>query len=406
MVDLVTIYLAALARCDPAALVAGRIAARPDRKRGPVVALGKCALRMAAGLARGGWQGRGLAIVPAGYETNERPGGFELVLGSHPDVDGASFVAGDALLRFADALREPALILLSGGASAAAEAPLAPHVAPGDIATINEELVRSGLPIARINVARKHLSAIKGGRLALRLPDGSETWIVSDVPPGRPELVGSGPTAADPSTSNEAADVLMSLETEVARRVASLLRTGAIAETPKRLDHRLEVLADNRTLVAAAAQVAAESNAGASIRTIDAQLDDDVEGVASALAVIIGQLEPGSIAIAGGEPTVKVRGTGNGGRCSEVALRLHRAAALRELPPFSALVGSSDGRDGNSGAAGYVVEWGGGSQAWLDAIGPALAASDAHPLAARLGRAIEIPPTGNNLRDIMMMARR
>lgn len=400
-VDLRAIYLAALARCDPSALVASRIAARPDLAGRPVVALGKCAMRMAAGLARGGWSGRGIAIVPAGYETGERLDGFDVVRGSHPGIDEASFRAGDALLRFATSLEAPALVLLSGGASAAAESPLAPRIGRGDVARINELLVRSGLPIATMNLVRKHLSAIKGGRLALALPEGSETWILSDVPPGRPELVGSGPTCADASTSRDAAAVLRALEDDVAVRIASELDAGAIPDTPKRVAHRVDVLADNETLVRAAAGAAGER---ASI--VDGQMDDDVEEIAGSIAEVISTLAPGSVAVAGGEPTVAVRGTGTGGRCSELALRLLRAAAERNAPPFAALIASSDGRDGNSGAAGYLLAWDGRGPAPRGEIDAALAGSDAHPLAARLGAAIDLPPTGNNLRDIMMMARR
>ncbi len=408
--DLRAIYRAALERCDPATLVEARYAARPDLNGRPIAALGKCATRMALGLVSGGWTGRGIAIVPAGYESGATPGGFEIVLGSHPYVDEASFRAGDALLRFVDTLEEPALILLSGGASAAVEAPLEPHVTRSEIATLGEQLVRSALPIAQINVARKHLSAIKGGRLALRLPAGSESWILSDVPPGRPELVGSGPASADPSTSIEAAAVLESLGGEVAERIAAKLRAGVIPETPKRVDHRAEVLADNRTFVAAAAQVALETDRRSRslrrVEIIDPQLDADVESVAHALADRVARLDPGALAIAGGEPTVAVRGGGTGGRCSELALRLLRLAAARSLPPFSALIGSSDGRDGNSGAAAYAVAWDGTARVGRETIALALAASDAHPLASRLGVAIRLEPTGNNLRDIMMMARR
>jgi hydroxypyruvate reductase len=405
--DLRAIYLAALERCDPAALVAARAASRPDVLRRPVIALGKCAARMAGGLARAGWSGRGIAVVPAGYESSEPIAGIDVLLGSHPHVDDASFRAGERVLAFAAAIGEPALVLLSGGASAAIEAPLDTRIAPGDIAAINELLVRSGRPIGQINVARKHLSAIKGGRLALRLAGESETWILSDVPPGRPDLVGSGPTAADRSTSADAAAILEGLGSDAALRVARLLRNGTLPDTPTIVDHRIEVLADNRTFVGSAATIAAAGEPRAhTVISIDDQLDDDVETVAIALADVIARLDPGAVAIAGGEPTVVVGGTGRGGRCSELALRLLRLAATRALPPFAALIGSSDGRDGNSGAAAYLVEWEGTPRAALPEIEAALAASDAHRLAARLGTAIVLPPTGNNLRDIMMMARR
>jgi hydroxypyruvate reductase len=402
--DLRAVYLAALERCDPAALAHAAAAGRGALGHRPAIAIGKCALSMAAGLARSGWRGRGLAIVPAGYEPAAGLPGFEVLLGSHPDIDDRSFRAGERLLDFARGLREPALVLLSGGASAAAEFPLAPHVSLEEIAAINRELVRAGLAIEAINVVRKHLSAIKGGRLATALPPGSETWIVSDVHPGREEMVGSGPTLADRSTAGDAALTLDRLASPLAAALASRLRAGLVPETPKRIEaHPTRVLADNRTLVRAAAE---RVPSGHRVVTIDEQIEGDVEDAAAALAAAVETLEPGEVAVAGGEPTVRVLGAGKGGRCSELALRLVRRAAARGLPPFDALIASSDGRDGNSGAAGYVFTWDGGEGAPAGAIDAALRLSDAHPLAARLGREIRLDPTGNNLRDIMMMARR
>jgi glycerate 2-kinase len=355
---------------------------------------------MAEGLARGGWSDRGFAAVPRGYEgEGDWPPGLEVHLGSHPMMDEASFRAGSALFAFASALEQPALVLISGGSSACVEKPVE-GITTEDLAAINHHLVRAGIPIDQINTVRKHLSRIKGGRLARILPPGSRGWIWSDVPPGRADLVGSGPMSGDPSSLEEAVGILEFLGSGIAREVARQLRSGAIPETPSAVDLEPELLADNRTLLETAAAVAHERGIETSIDFN--QFEDDVETVAAQIVGEIESLEPGMIAIRGGEPTVRVKGPGRGGRCSELALRVLRLGEERGLTSFELLVGSSDGVDGNSGAAGYRVRAGGALTAEIDR---ALAASDAHSLAAEAGEAIVTGATGNNLRDIILMAR-
>jgi glycerate 2-kinase len=395
---LVDIYLETLRRVDPAARIAERWARDPHR--GPAILLGKCARRMAEGLGRAGWSNRGLVVVPRGYEGHgDWPAGFEVHLGSHPMMDETSFRAGDALFAFASTLEHPALVLVSGGSSASVERPVE-GISEESLTEINHRLVRSGIPIDQINTVRKHLSSIKGGRLAQILPPGSRSWIWSDVPPGRPDLVGSGPMSADPSSIEEASAILDTIGGRAARELAHRLRSGAIPETPSTLEGGPELLADNRALLETALIVAGETGIEAQVDF--SQRDEDVEAVAIRLVGEIERLEPGQLAIRGGEPTVIVRGEGRGGRCSELALRVLRIAEERGLASFEVLVGSSDGIDGNSGAAGYLVREGGGLGARIER---ALAASDAHPLAAEAGRAIVTGATGNNLRDIIVMAR-
>jgi glycerate 2-kinase len=314
-------------------------------------------------------------------------------------MDEASFNAGDSLFAFASALESPALVLISGGSSACVERPVG-EISAEDLAEINHHLVRAGIPIDQINAVRKHLSSIKGGRLAQVLPPGSLSWIWSDVPPGRADLVGSGPMSTDPSSLEEAAAILDTIGGAIARELARRLRSGAIPETPSSVDAEPELLADNQTLLETATAVARDRGIHT---TVDfRQLDGDVEAVAARIVVEIERLEPGRLAIRGGEPTVSVKGEGRGGRCSELALRVLRLAEKRELLSFEVLVGSSDGIDGNSGAAGYLMRAGGAPTARIDR---ALDASDAHSLAAEAGEAIITGATGNNLRDIIVMAR-
>lgn len=400
------LYAEALSRCNPGTLTAGAfdLLDPAGRESLPVLAIGKCAAAMTMGLVDRDWGGPALVVVPKGYEGDARLSrNVRLVLGTHPHPDHPSFLAGEAVRDFASSLENPALVLVSGGASATVEIPLEPHFTREDLTAMNSLLIRSGLPIGSINCVRKHLSAIKGGRLMEMLPSGSFAWILSDVPTGSPELVGSGPTYADPSSLGEAADLLEGLGDELAERLARALRSGVIPETPKKSVMQNRVLADNDSLTRAMRESATAR--GWSAIQPGRQLDDDVETVASVLASAIPSLGAKELFVAGGEPSVVVGGGGHGGRCSELGLRLLRAAALRRLPPFGGLIASSDGRDGNSGAAGYRIRWDPGTDLPIAAIDAALARSDAHPLLSELGEAIIMAPTGNNLRDIMVMAR-
>lgn len=344
-----------------------------------------------------------LVLVPAGYAGDGAIQSAHLLFGAHPIPDRSSFEAGEELVRFAASLREPATVLLSGGASAAVEAPLEPHFSRDDVVKIHRLLLRSGLPIEEMNVVRKHVSAIKGGRLSRLLPAGSRCWILSDVTPGREDAVGSGPTFADTSTNHDAAALLDRLGDPFASRIAATLRSGTVPETPRDGTLPHEVLADNDALVAAA--MAAAERSGMRAVRLPGQLEGDVSAVAATLLDRVSTLMPGELLVGGGEPTVRVVGDGLGGRCSELAAHLLKFAASARAAPFRALVGSSDGRDGNSGAAGYGVEWS-GEPRWTDGdIERALARSDAHTLLEKIGEPIIMGPTGNNLRDLIMMAR-
>lgn len=400
------IYREALDLCDPAFLVGDRVLRSSEREwlHRPCIILGKAAARLAAGLAKGGSAGQMFALVPSEYaDSGTFPGSTHVVFGAHPVPDRSSFEAGATLLEWAGLLREPATVLLSGGASASVEAPLEPHFSRRDVAELHRLLLRSGLPIEQMNVARKHVSAIKGGRLARLLPAGSRCWILSDVTPGREDAVGSGPTFADPSTNDDAAAIVEGLDGAFASRIASRLRSGSVPDTPREGTLQWEVLADNDTLVLAAVSAAERRNLRAT--RLKGQRDGDVSAVAAELIEEVAALGRGEVLVAGGEPTVRVVGEGRGGRCSELAARLLERAAETGAAPFRALVGSSDGRDGNSGAAGYEVEWTGECR-WTDGdIEGALARSDAHALLEKIGEPIIMGPTGNNLRDLIMMAR-
>jgi glycerate 2-kinase len=344
-----TIYRRALAACAPDVLV--RRVARDNFPR-VVVAIGKCAGALLDGF---GEVEEAFVAIPAGYPRpkNERALVFE---GGHPEMTEASFGAGKALLEFI-ARHDEITFLISGGGSACVEWPRE-GITKNEIIEANHRLIRSGKAISEINNARKKLSAIKGGRLSAGLRR-SVTLVYSDVSRAALADVASGPSL--PST-------------EVA------------------------LIADNDTLTAAAAAIAREI--GYEVVTMP-QIECDVDTAAIALARI--ELKPHQILIAGGEPTVLQHGDGKGGRCSELAVRyalLWRTAASG--PPNDLLFGSSDGVDGSSGAAGVRMRL----PAPIDAAfaEEQLKRSNSMAVIDRAGSALPLCPSGNNLRDLYLLA--
>jgi glycerate 2-kinase len=341
-VDLKAIYLTTLERCAPEALVRAHVDPAMPRN---VVAIGKCAGALLDGVAHVLEVESAFVAIPEGYRLPATKA--ELHVGGHPHITAASFAAGRALL---DYLRthEDVLFLISGGGSACVEVPLAPY-SESDVAEANARLIASGMPIGEINRERRRRSAIKGGGLAAHVRGRAVTLVYSDVSTGAADDVASGPMP------------------------------GPI------------VIADNTTLVRTAAQIIGDSAV-----VVDEQLEGDVLETARALAARARMLDRGEVLVAGGEPTVVVRGDGRGGRCSELAVRFALESACE------ALFASSDGVDGNSGVAGFHLP---SRQRPLDPAGAqaALEVSDSYAIAAQIGEPITIAPTGNNLRDLFLV---
>lgn len=382
MVDLERIYRKTLEACAPEDIV--RAAMEPSMPRN-VVAIGKCAGRMVAGVEFD----RALCIVPRGYP---RPGPSpttrlrmtRVVEGGHPDIDDDSFAAGDELLRFVDEC-DDVLFLISGGGSACVEVPLPPFTRD-EIATTNRRLVASDLPIGAINMVRKHLSAIKGGRLAARVRGRSVTLVYSDVSAGAIGDVASGPTVADQTTNAGAARILARL----GGCEALIAKLESASETIKEIPNgAARIIADNATLTTAAARLVEHPV------LLHGQIETSVEEAAGMLAQRASTLRPEEILIAGGEPTVARRGSGKGGRCCELAVR------FAMLSDNKALFASSDGVDGSSGIAGICLE---GHLLKSRVAERLLENSDSLAAALQTGRAVIIPPTGNNLRDLFLVA--
>lgn len=342
------IYLTALERCAPDRLVRAHVT--PDMPRN-AVAIGKCAGALLDGVAAVHPIEQAFVALPDGYRLPSTPA--EVHAGGHPQMTRASFDAGRALLAFVDAHHD-ILFLVSGGGSACVEVPL---TGEETVARANAKWIASGMPIAEINARRRAMSAIKGGKLAARVRGRAVTLVYSDVSTGALHDVASGPTIP----GSEAV-----------------------------------LVADNTTLVRAAAQIIGDDSV-----MIEEQVESDVEEAARFLADRARGLRAGQVLVAGGEPTVVVRGDGRGGRCSELAVRFAALSACR------AVFASSDGVDGNSGVAGLhlpIRREAGGAAGWNGAVREALARSDSYAIAAQLGEPIMIAPTGNNLRDLFLVA--
>lgn len=371
-----------------------------------VIALGKAASSLLKGAAAAISIDRAFAALPEAYRQDEFPPYAEVVYGSHPEMSRASFDAGEALVRFVESSSRPILFLLSGGASACVAKPLEPWFSRDDLVHVNRKLLRAGLPIESINVVRKHLSAIKGGRLGQRLPRGSLCLVLSDVSRGRWLEVASGPTVPDSSTNEDAASLLDALEDRRCAEIAARLRRPEVPETVKALPEiKAFLLGDNATLLRITASVA--ESLGYRAIVLDAELNGDVEEAAEALYAAASDLPPGAVLVAGGEPTVRVQGTGKGGRCSEVAVRLGRRLEGDGERDLFALLGSSDGIDGVSEAAAYLIAPERYRSSTLDRErwDEALQRSDSWSIVDHYAETLESRPTGNNLRDLFLLAR-
>ncbi len=399
MADLKAIYLAALGDCSPDKILREHSTAGLPRN---VIAIGKCAGPLFDAFAAVAPVDRAIVVVPLGYPRPSRASRSTLVLdGGHPQITSSSFDAGRALLEFADSIND-ALVLISGGASACVEAPLSPWLTPPDLVHVNGRLIDAGLPIEQMNIVRRHLSAIKGGRLASRIGGRVVTLVFSDVATGRLQDVGSGPTLIDASTTASAIGLLH----QIGECASQIERMSApdFPDTPKSLEHvDARLLADNSTLVVAAVRQARER--GLKVRQLEHQLEGDVHSVAAQLAEEASRLEHGMLLAAGGEVTVRITEQGGrGGRCSELAVRFALTARQRSLQGVSALFGSSDGVDGSSPAAAILLHRLSESPAEVVLL-DAIRRSDTFSASKQLGETVMIQPTGNNLRDLVLLAR-
>lgn len=397
------LFDAAVGAAGAGAAVPRHLPAAP-KGRTVVIGAGKAAAAMAASV-EAHWQGplTGLVVVPYNHGAPTRR--IEVVEAAHPVPDAAGTRAAERIFEAVRGLSADDLVLalMSGGASALLALP-APGLALDDKRRVTKSLLRSGAAICEMNCVRKHLSAIKGGRLALAAaPASVVTLVISDVPGDDPSTVGSGPTIADPTTFADARAILAKHRIDLPPAVARHMDAGA-DETPKPGDARLGaaravIIADARGALDAAAAAARAHG----IDTI--VLGDDIEGesreVAAAHAArVLGEKRAKPfVVISGGETTVTVRGNGRGGRNSEYLLAL--AAALDGARGVYALAADTDGIDGVEANAGAVVTPDTLARAKALGLDPAahLADNDAFGFFEALGDLVTTGPTRTNVND-------
>ncbi len=393
------------------ALVAGEVSVpllRPPR----VVALGKAACRMAAVLDEilNGKIEAGVCVSPSlPAHKLER---FRYFVGGHPYPNAGSLEGAQAALDLVSNLTADDFVvfLVSGGGSALFEVPIDPKITLADLREFNRVLVTCGLPIEQMNVLRKHLSAVKGGRLAARAhPARQLTVFISDVPDHLPSMVASGPTMPDESTVDQAYALVE--EKDLARQFPPSIRDyfqkHRLEETPKPGDERFGrsryfCLLSNRDAVEAARTAAEKLGFVAEIDSHP--WDEDYQQVAQAnLASLAAMAEAHGgqsvCLVVGGEVICPVTGPGMGGRNQAFALFAAQQIAGQRRVVLSA---GTDGRDGNSPASGAVADGQTVSRAMGRGLDPAqyLAASDSYSFFRTLGDTLDVGFIDNNVRDV------
>ncbi|MEQ5802933.1 glycerate kinase [Halomonas sp. H10-9-1] len=389
----------------------------PPAGRTVVVGAGKAAAAMAATLERA-WLAHqpeapleGLVVTRYGHgiENREAPcQRIEVLEASHPMPDDLSEKAARRMLEAVALVGEDDLViaLISGGGSSLMSLP-APGVSLAEKQALNRELLRCGAPIREINTVRRHLSAIKGGRLAAAAhPAPVLTWVISDVPGDDPTLVASGPTLPDTTTPADALAILerygIDIPAPVRHHLESAGRQAPVSDDPGFARDRARVLARAADALAAARAAAEASDVEVRV------LGDDLEGEARELGRVQARLALSCqqelarplLLLSGGETSVTVRGDGRGGRNVEYLLGLFET--LHGASGIHALAIDTDGIDGSEDNAGAL--FGAGDRARADSLGldpdAFLSRNDAYTFFQTLDRLIVTGPTRTNVNDL------
>jgi glycerate-2-kinase len=421
------LFEAAINAADPAAHVstyANHILsshAHYGFSRTVMLAAGKAAPSMASALldSTGGIVDRGLVITSPGsiegYDFSTYPG-IEAIEAAHPVPDESSLMAaGKALEMLYETQSDDTLVicLLSGGASSLLSAP-AKAVLFEEKQSVLGNLLNSGADIFEINTVRKHLSAVKGGRLAEALyPSMVISLIVSDVPGDDISTIASGPTAPDPTTATDALAVLdkycITPPATVLQQILSEQR-GIIDSTPDGDSHVFEraeniVILNNQTALEGALRQAEAFSLNAEI--LEEQVSGDVAKAAVLMAAKSAErLKSGSLPvclISGGETTLSVKGTGKGGRNMELALMF--AIELEDLSCITVLSAGTYGSDGPTDAAGAIVDTNTVREALASGIDAeaCLSNNDSYNFFRKAGGLLVTGPTGTNVMDIQLI---
>ncbi|HEY2559683.1 MAG TPA: glycerate kinase [Caldimonas sp.] len=385
---------------SPKSLGAGRLV---------VVGAGKASAAMARAVEER-WRGplAGLVVTRYGYGVAcER---IEIVEASHPVPDAAGVAAAARILALVQGLGADDLVLclISGGGSSLLALPPA-GATLADKQQLNRALLASGATIGEMNCVRRHVSAIKGGRLAAAChPARVLTLLISDVPGDKPGDIASGPTVADPTTCADALDIVRRYGIELPSSLRALLESGT-GESVKPGDPRL---ARAETLIIAAPQLALEAaaavarEAGIAAHILGDAIEGEAKDVGKVLAAVALQVAeraqpfaPPCVLLSGGETTVTVRGRGRGGRNVEFLLSL--AIGLDGRPGIHALAADTDGVDGQEEIAGAFAAPDSLARAWKLGMRPndRLADNDGHGFFQALGDSLVTGPTLTNVND-------
>jgi hydroxypyruvate reductase len=404
-------FEAAVASASPALTLPAHLPP-PPRGRTVVVGAGKAAASMARAVEQAWPQDRpltGLVVTRYGHGVG-RLRRIEVVEASHPVPDAAGEAAAFRMLEMLRGLSADDLVLclISGGGSALLAAPL-PGLTLADKQAINRALLRSGAAIGEMNCVRKHLSAVKGGRLALAAaPARIVTLVISDVPGDDPSVIASGPTVPDGTTQAEARAILARYGIALPAAAAAILADPTF-ETPKPGDAAFRatethLIATPQAALEAAARVA--QAAGLTPVILGDAIEGESREVGRVMAGIALQVarhgQPAAapcVLLSGGETTVTVRGSGRGGRNVEFLLAL--TVALRGAAGISAIAGDTDGVDGAEEVAGAVVMPETLSQAAARGLSAqaALDDNDGHGFFEALGAQVVTGPTLTNVND-------
>jgi len=399
---------AAIASAQPDRCVPPHLPPAP-RGRTIVVGAGKASAAMARAVETH-WDApiEGLVVTQYGYRV--QCDGIEIVEASHPVPDRAGQQAARRILDLVAGAGADDLVLclISGGGSALMPLP-AEGLTLADKQAVNQALLRSGADIAEMNCVRKHLSAIKGGRLAAAAaPARIVTLMISDVPGDDPSVIASGPTVPDPTSFADARAILEKYAIEPPPAVTGRLLRAA-DETPKPGDPRFN---GSETVLVATPQAALEAAAAVarSAGVVPLILGDAIEGEAREVAKVHAGIArqvarhrqpvvPPAVLLSGGETTVTVRGSGRGGRNAEFQLAL--ALALNGLPQVYALAADTDGVDGTEDNAGTLVTPDTLERARASGIDAkrSLADNDGYGFFAGLGDLVVTGPTLTNVND-------
>jgi glycerate 2-kinase len=377
-----------------------------------VVSIGKAGSSMAEALAaQVGSSLEGIVASPATAQSQVH--GLRYFRGGHPTPTEESVRAAEAILKSVSAQNASSLLLflLSGGGSSIAEKPIDNEISLSDLVATYRVLLHSGAPIAEVNAIRKHLSAIKGGRLArAAYPAQQVSLLVSDVPDNTPDALASGPTMPDSTTVEDCFAIAAKhhLLEQFPASVVDRFQRHALEETPKSHDPAFQK--SRWWTVLSNKAVAEEAAVAASGLGFAVELDNSCDdwGYERAGEYLLSRLRElhktvsRVCLISGGEVTVRVTNGGLGGRNQQFALACAARIAGENITVLSA---GTDGIDGNSPAAGAVVDGTTLERAKAKGLDPrtALLGFDAYPFFNALGDAIMTGPTGNNLRDLRIL---